>query len=138
MVGNGCIVKQPLNSIQLRTENKRKEHEMEIEKIVNDTRALSKRVHELEGPWDPCALVAGLCVNVGSLAETVMIMEKKRHPREGTSVHIAQNIAGTLYALIELSATYEIDLERAWNETLQAGSLKLAKLESKEASRKSD
>jgi hypothetical protein len=105
---------------------------MEIEKIVNDTSALSKRVHELEGPWDPCALVTALCVNVGSLAETVMIIEKKRHPREGAPVHLAQNIAGTLYALIELSTTYEIDLELAWNETIQGGWLKLAKLENKE------
>jgi hypothetical protein len=30
---------------------------MEIEKIVNESKALAKRVHELEGPWDPCALV---------------------------------------------------------------------------------
>jgi len=111
---------------------------MEIEKIVNDSKVLSKRVHELEGPWDPCALVTGLCVNVGSLAETVMVMEKKRHPREGAPVHLAQNIAGTLYALIELSTTYEIDLERAWNETIQGGWLKLAKLENKEEERKSD
>jgi hypothetical protein len=78
--------------------------------------------------------VTGLCVNVGSLAETVMILEKKRHPREGASVHLAQNIAGTLYALMELSITYEIDLERAWNETIQAGWLKLAKLENRELS----
>ena len=91
----------------------------------------------MEGPWDPCALVAGLCVNVGSLAETVMILENKRHPREGASVHLAQNIAGTLYALIELSITYEIDLEHAWNETIQAGWLKLAKLDNKEEDRKS-
>jgi hypothetical protein len=105
---------------------------MEIEQMVNESRALAKRVHELEGPWDPCALVAALCVNVGSLAETVMVMENKRHPREGAPVHIARNIAGTLYALIELSTTYEIDLERAWNETMQAGRLKLAALENKE------
>jgi hypothetical protein len=111
---------------------------MEIEKIVNDTRALAKRVHELEGSWDPCALVAALCVNVGSLAETVMVMEKKRHPREGASVHLAQNIAGTLYALTELSTAYEIDLERAWNETMQSGWLKLAKLEDRERDEKND
>lgn len=102
---------------------------MEIEKIVDDTRALSQRVHELEGFWDPCALVTALCVNVGSLAETVMVMENKRHPREGAPVHLARNIAGTLYALMELSMTYEIDLERAWDETIQGGWLKLARLE---------
>lgn len=111
---------------------------MEIEQMVNDSRALSKRVHELEGPWDPCALVTALCVNVGSLAETVMVMENKRHPREGAPVHIARNIAGTLYALMELSTTYEIDLERAWNETIQGGWLKLAKLENKERDRKDE
>ena len=111
---------------------------MDIEKIVNDSKALSKRVHELEGLWDPCALVTALCVNVGSLAETVMIMENKRHPREGAPVQIERNIAGTLYSLIELSATYEIDLERAWNETIQGGWLKLAKLENKEIDTKKD
>lgn len=111
---------------------------MEIEKIVNDTRALSKRVHELEGSWDPCALVTALCVNVGSLAETVMVMEKKRHPREGVSVHLARNIAGTLYSLIELSTTYEIDLEHAWDETIQGGWLKLARLENQEKYTKSN
>jgi hypothetical protein len=61
-----------------------------------------------------------------------MILEKKRHPREGASVHLAHNIAGTLYALIELSTTYEVDLERAWNETIQGGWLKLAQLEKQE------
>ncbi len=77
---------------------------MDIEKIVNDSKALAKRVHELEGAWDPCALVTALCVNVGSLAETVMVMvmEHKRHPREGAPVQIERNIAGTLYALMEL------------------------------------
>jgi|SRR5579859_284283 len=102
---------------------------MDIEKIVNDSRALAKRVHELEGAWDPCALVTALCVNVGSLAETVMVLEHKRHPREGAPVHIERNIAGTLYALMELSISYDIDLERAWNETIQGGWLKLTKLE---------
>src|SRR5579859_3646090 len=42
MGGNGGFVKQPLDSIQLRIENKRKEYWMEIEKIVNDSNALSK------------------------------------------------------------------------------------------------
>jgi hypothetical protein len=111
---------------------------MEIEKMVNDTQALSKRVHELVGPWDPCALVTGLCVNVGSLAENVMITERKRHPREGSSVHLTRNIAGTLYALIELSNAYGIDLEHAWNETIQEGWLKLANLENKEVDRKNE
>lgn len=111
---------------------------MEIEKIVNDTRALSKRVHELEGSWDPCALVTALCVNVGSLAETVMVVEKKRHPREGAPVHLAQNIAGTLYALMELSTTYEIDLEHAWDETIQGGWQKLARLEKQEKDTRND
>jgi hypothetical protein len=111
---------------------------MEIEKMVNDTQALSKRVHELVGQWDPCALWTGLSVNVGSLAENVMITEGKRHPREGASVHLARNIAGTLYSLLELSTTYEIDLAQAWNETIQAGWLKLAKLENKDADNKSD
>jgi hypothetical protein len=111
---------------------------MEIEKMVNDTEALSKRVHELVGPWDPCALVAGLSVNVGSLAENVMITEGKRPPREGVSVHLARTIAGTLYALLELGTTYEIDLEQAWNETIQQGWQKLAKLENKDMDNKSD
>ena len=111
---------------------------MDIEKIINESRALAKRVHELEGPWDPCALVTALCVNVGSLAETVMVMENKRHPREGAPVQIERNIAGTLYSLLELSITYEIDLERAWNETIQGGWLKLAKLENQERDQKDE
>ncbi len=111
---------------------------MEIEKMVNDTQALSKRVHELVGPWDPCDLVTGLSVNVGSLAENIMITEGKRHSREGASVNLARNIAGTLYALLELSTTYEIDLEQAWNETIQQGWQKLAKLENKDVNNKSD
>ena len=111
---------------------------MDIEKMINDSRALAQRVHELEGPWDPCALVAALCVNVGTLAETVMVMEHKRHPREGAPDHIERNIAGTLYALLELCTTYEVDLERAWNETLQGGRLKLAKLDSKDRDQKDE
>lgn len=111
---------------------------MDIEKIASDSRVLAKRVHELEGAWDPCALVTALCVNVGSLAETVMVLEHKRHPREGASVQIERNIAGTLYALMELSTIYEIDLERAWNETIQGGWLKLARLENQERGQKGE
>jgi hypothetical protein len=111
---------------------------MEIEKIVNDSKALSKRIHEQVGPWDACTLVTGLCVNVGSLAENVMITENKRPPREGASVQLSRNIAGTLYALIELSNIYEIDLERAWNETIQEGWRRLATLENKEVIREKD
>ena len=102
---------------------------MDVEKIVSDSKALAKRIHELEGPWDPCDLVAALSVNVGSLAETVMVLEHKRHPREGASVQIERNIAGTLYALMALSINYDVDLQQAWNDTIQGGWLKLDKLE---------
>jgi hypothetical protein len=104
---------------------------MDIEKIVNDSRALAKRVHELEGAWDPCDLVTALCVNVGSLAETVMVLEHKRSAREGAPAQIERNIAGTLYSLMELSISYDIDLELAWNETIQGGWLKLGRLENR-------
>jgi hypothetical protein len=39
---------------------------------------------------------------------------------------------------MELSTTYEIDLERAWNETIQGGWLKLARLENQERDQKGE
>jgi hypothetical protein len=101
---------------------------MEIEKMVNDTRDFTKRVHEQLGPQvfgDTSTLVAELCRTVGVLSESVLVTEGKRPLRSGASVRLAHDIADVLYMLIDLSNHYSIDLEHTWNEMIQETRLRL-------------
>lgn len=102
--------------------------------VLHGKNTTSKRVQELLGPQaleDTSTLVAELCRVVGVLAEGVLVTEGKRPPRPDTSVRLAHDIADVLYMLIEISNHYHIDLEQAWNDTIQEGWANLAKLEKK-------
>lgn len=92
---------------------------MEIEKMVNDTQSFTKRVQELLGSQvhgDAVTLVTDLSRTVGILADSVLVTEKKRLPRQ---VRLAHDITDVLYMLISISDHYNIDLERVWNEWSQ-------------------
>jgi hypothetical protein len=96
---------------------------MDIEKIVNESKALSQRVHKLEKPRDPCALVTVLCVNAGSLAETVIILEHKARavllngPRyflmdQVSRAHVSQDITSVGNLQMRSMATVQIALRQ--------------------------
>jgi hypothetical protein len=105
---------------------------MELEKIVNDTQDLSNRLHapEVLGPWDPCALVADLAGETGTLAQSILTLEGiAAAPPE--SAHLTRDIPRLLYMLVNLGNFYRIDLEHAWNEMIQEGWANLAKMEIK-------
>jgi hypothetical protein len=112
---------------------------MELENIVNDTQNLSNRLHapEVLGPWDPCALVADLAGETGTLAQSVLTLEGiAAAPPD--SAHLASDIPRLLYMLVNLGNFYRIDLEHAWNDMIQEGWANIAKMENKEAETKSD
>jgi hypothetical protein len=91
---------------------------MEIEKIVSDTKEVSKRLHDVIGPWEPSIFAANLAGDVGTVVRSVMIIEGK-HPASLENVRLEFDIAHTLYSLVDLCNACHIDLERAWNEFIQ-------------------
>ncbi|GHO98304.1 hypothetical protein KSF_083520 [Reticulibacter mediterranei] len=91
---------------------------MKLEQMINDTQELSQRFHEVVGPWERSLLVTHLAAVVGRLADDVMIIEGKLAiPLE--NARLARNIADALTQLIRLSNSYQINLERAWEELLE-------------------
>lgn len=91
---------------------------MELEQMIDETRVLSQRFHEVVGPWDGSLMVTHLAGVVGRLADDVMTIEGKLAlPVE--NVRFARNIADALIQLIRISNAYHIDLERAWMELLE-------------------
>lgn len=94
---------------------------MEFEKIVNDTRNFTQRVHELLGPQvfeDPGTLVVELSRVIGVLAESTLVTEGKRPAHPARSPRLAHDVADVLFLLIAISNHYHIDLEKAWNAWL--------------------
>ena len=102
---------------------------MELEQIINDTRELSGRLHapELLGAWEPCALIADLAGEVGTLAQSVLTVEGiAAAPPE--NAHVQLDLTRILFQLINLSNVYGIDLARAWDNLIQEGWANAAKL----------
>lgn len=107
---------------------------MELEKIINDTRELSKRLHapELLGPWEPSALIADLAGEAGTLAQSVLTVEGiAAAPPE--SAHITLDLTRLLFMLVNLSNYYEIDLARAWDDLIREGWANAARLANNDA-----
>lgn len=105
---------------------------MKFEKVVNDTRELSVRLHAPEalGPWEPCARVVDLAGETGTLAQSILALEGiAAAPPE--SVHLTRDIPRLLYMLVNLGNVYHIDLEQAWTATLQEGWANLGNMENK-------
>lgn len=102
---------------------------MSLEKIINDTHDISNRLYapEVLGPWEPCALVADIAGETGTLAQSVLIMEGiAGAPLE--VAHLKSDIPRLLFMLVNLSNVYNIDLAQAWDDLLQEGWSNIAKL----------
>lgn len=93
---------------------------MELEKIISDTRNLSNRLFapEVLGPWTPCALVADLAGETGTLAHSVLTIEGIGATPPETA-HLQLDIPRLLFMLVNLSNVYNIDLGQAWNDLME-------------------
>jgi hypothetical protein len=103
---------------------------MDLEKIINDTRDTSDRLHapEVLGPWEPCTLIADIAGESGTLAQSVLTIEAIV-PAPPESAHLEKDIPRLLYILTNLSNVYGVDLVQAWDDLLREGWSNIAKLE---------
>jgi hypothetical protein len=84
---------------------------------------------EVLGAWEPCALIADLVGETGTLAHSVLTIEGiAAAPPE--IVHLESHIPRFLFMLANLSNVYGVDLEQAWSDLIQEGWSNIARLES--------
>jgi NTP pyrophosphatase (non-canonical NTP hydrolase) len=90
---------------------------MQIAQMLDETRELVALFRQVEPrEWSVEAMVVELSGEVGSLADSVMIQEGFRRPREVGSLALDDDIADILFMLIRIADYYGIDFEEAYRK----------------------
>ncbi|GHP00748.1 hypothetical protein KSF_107950 [Reticulibacter mediterranei] len=87
---------------------------MKISEMVARTRDVTSLFDKLVGPWDPTVMMTEMAGEVGTLADSIMIREGHRPPRDGVDVDLEDDIVDVLFMLVRIADHYGIDLERTY------------------------
>ena len=63
-------------------------------------------------------MVTELVGEVGTLADSIMILEDYRRPRNGEHIDLEDDIVDVLFMLIRIADHYKIDLESAYSKMI--------------------
>jgi len=100
---------------------------LELIELTNDTfkrfEAINKR------KWGVEAMLAELTSEVGTLADSVMILEGYRTKRKAQTIDLDDDICDILFILLYIANYYKIDFESAYLRMLNETNLKLINLE---------
>lgn len=77
-------------------------------------------------PWNIEALLIELAVEVGTLADSIMIKEKYRRIREDDGLDLEDDIADILFVLLLICNHYKIDIAAAYKRMLHETNIKLS------------
>lgn len=70
-------------------------------------------------PWTGTELALGFAGDVGELAKLVMAKEGRRSTRhQDLDAALAHELADCLWSVLVLAKTYNVDLEQAFNHTM--------------------
>lgn len=103
----------------------RQEIHMDVSEMVTMTRDITHLFDEIVGKWDINVMVTELVGEVGTLADSIMIQEKKRPPRNGDSIDLEDDIVDILFMLIRIADHYDIDIESAYAKMIKQTRRKL-------------
>jgi NTP pyrophosphatase (non-canonical NTP hydrolase) len=81
--------------------------------LLAQTREVTHLFDQLVGPWTPAIMMSEQTAEVGTLADSFMIVEQHRPPRSGEQIDLADDVADVLFLLFRLADHYCIDLQKA-------------------------
>jgi len=87
---------------------------MKVADMVRMTREITRLFDEEVGKWEISVMVTELVGEVGTLADSVMIKEHYRRPRNEDHIDLEDDIVDVMFMLIRIADHYEIDLESAY------------------------
>jgi NTP pyrophosphatase (non-canonical NTP hydrolase) len=83
------------------------------------TRTITRLFDKLVGPWNSNIMVTELVGEVGTLADSIMIREGHRPPRESSdTIDLEDDVVDVLFMLIRIADHYDIDLEQAYKNMI--------------------
>lgn len=83
-------------------------------------------------PWTIEALITELTAEVGTLADSVMIKENYRRPRDTTELDLEDDIVDIIFLLFCIADHYHINIEDGYTKMLELTRAKLLKRMNKE------
>jgi NTP pyrophosphatase (non-canonical NTP hydrolase) len=92
---------------------------MEISDMVQMTREVTRMFDKDVGTWDIPIMVTELVGEVGTLADSVMIKERYRRPRNEEHIDLEDDIVDVMFMLIRIADHYNIDLESAYETMIE-------------------
>lgn len=102
--------------------------DMTLKELALTTRGLAVMFDRLVGPWSPAVMVSELTAEVGTLADSMMIKEGHRPPRDGETPDLEDDIADVLFMLVRIADHYGIDLDHAYDRVICSTRKKLEQL----------
>src|SRR5690349_14150553 len=92
---------------------------MEVSEMILLTRTVTRLFDKLVGEWDASVMVTELAGEVGTLADSIMIREGHRPPRENSdAINLEDDVVDVLFMLIRIADHYDIDLEQAYKDMI--------------------
>lgn len=98
---------------------------MKVSDMIYMTREITRLFDKRVGHWDASVMMTELAGEVGTLADSIMIQEKKRPPREGSEIDLADDVVDILFMLIRIADHYDIDIEQAYVNMIETTRRKL-------------
>jgi NTP pyrophosphatase (non-canonical NTP hydrolase) len=92
---------------------------MEVSEMILMTRRVTRLFDKLVDEWQPSVMVTELVGEVGTLADSIMIREGHRPPRESSdTIDLEDDVVDVLFMLIRIADHYDIDLEQAYKNMI--------------------
>lgn len=104
---------------------------MELSQIIKRAKEIRAKYEHLEvtkygKPWTPTQIAQGFVGDVGDLMKIVMAKDGVRH-LENVDEALSHELADCLWSILILSDKYNIDIEKAFNKTMDELDAKIDK-----------
>src|SRR6266700_4635307 len=93
--------------------------------LLARSREVTQLFDQRVGPWTPAVMISELASEVGTLADSIMIVEGHRPPRSDEQIDLPDDLADVLFMLLRVADHYHIDLQEAYTSMLATTHLKL-------------
>ncbi len=91
---------------------------MKVSDMVYMTREITRLFDKDVGEWDISVMLTELTGEVGTLADSIMIEQGHRKPRNDDPIDLEDDIVDVMFMLIRIADHYGINLENAYKKMI--------------------
>jgi NTP pyrophosphatase (non-canonical NTP hydrolase) len=105
---------------------------MNFKQAMDETKQVASLFEQTGSrPWSIEVKTVELASEVGTLADTIMIKERFRFPRENQTIDLEDDVVDVLFVLFLIAEHYGIDLDTAYQRLLNETREKLSNAQRK-------